>query len=73
MNITVRKVGNSKGVVFPREVLQQAAVDEGDHLTVTVVDGKIILERCDDEFQQQLELADRFMDKYKTALKKLAE
>lgn len=73
MNIMVRKVGNSKGVILPQEVLKQLSVNEGDCFKVTVEHGKIILEPFDQDFKEQLELADRFMSRYETALTKLAE
>jgi antitoxin component of MazEF toxin-antitoxin module len=35
MNVTVRRVGNSLGVIIPKRVLDGWGIGEGDHLVVT--------------------------------------
>jgi putative addiction module antidote len=73
MNVTIRKIGNSEGVIIPKEVLDRLGLKAGDELEMIVRDGGFQMKALDEAFQRQLEHASRFMDKYKVALKKLAE
>lgn len=40
----VQKWGNSQGLRFPKTILEEAQIDVGDEVKVTVQDGKIIVE-----------------------------
>lgn len=40
----VKKWGNSQGLRFPKTVLEEAQINVGDEVNVTVQDGKIIIE-----------------------------
>jgi len=40
----VQKWGNSQGLRFPKTILEEAQIDVGDEVNVTVQDGKIIVE-----------------------------
>jgi antitoxin MazE len=43
MKVTIRKIGNSQGVVLPKPVLAQAGFD--DEAELTVEDGAIVLRK----------------------------
>ncbi len=73
MNITLRKIGNSVGVIIPKETLDRFGLKEGDELDLEAKDGGIFLKPVDEEFARQIEIGRKFMDRYKVALKKLAE
>jgi putative addiction module antidote len=73
MNVVIRKIGNSEGVIIPKELLSQLGLQAGDELEINVRDGGFLMQPSDAEFARQLGHAQRFMDKYKVALKKLAE
>lgn len=73
MNVTIRKIGNSEGIIIPREVLDRMGVKAGDEIELTSEGTKVILSVGDDEFERQIAHAEKFMDRYKVALKKLAE
>lgn len=73
MNVTLRKIGNSVGVIIPKEMLDRFGLREGDELNLEAKDGGIILQPTDSEFARQIEIGRKFMDKYKVALQKLAE
>lgn len=73
MNVTVRKIGNSEGVIIPKEVLDRMNVKAGDRLELVATGKGIALEPVDDSFEKQMEAARQIMDKYKVALQKLAE
>ena len=73
MNIMLRKIGNSVGVIIPMETLDRVGLKEGDELGLETKDGGIFLKPTDEEFARQVEIGRAFMDRYKIALKKLAE
>jgi len=73
MNAIIRKIGNSEGIIIPKEVLDRMGLKAGDNVDLTEEAGQLILKPRDDDFARQLEHAERFMEKYKVALKKLAE
>ncbi|MDB5555257.1 MAG: putative SpoVT/AbrB family transcriptional regulatory protein [Rhizobium sp.] len=73
MNIVLRKIGNSTGVIIPKETLDRFGLKEGDELNLEARDGGIFLKPTDEEFARQIELGRKFMDRYKVALQKLAE
>lgn len=73
MNVTIRKIGNSEGVIIPKDVLQSLGLKAGDTLQLKTDNGKIKLKPVDEDFARQVDLAEQFMDRYQVALQKLAE
>lgn len=71
--IKVRSVGNSLGVVLPKEMIARLRVVKGDMLYVQeTVDG-IRLTPYDPEFQKQLETAETVMREDRDALRALSK
>jgi putative addiction module antidote len=73
MNTTIRKIGNSEGIIIPKDVLDRMGLKAGDDVEILEDAGKLVLKPIDEDFSRQLEHAERFMEQYKVALKKLAE
>jgi putative addiction module antidote len=73
MNVTLRKIGNSEGVILPKELLEPLNLKAGDQLEVVRSNNEITLRPTDDVFERQMKAAREIMDKYKVALQKLAE
>lgn len=73
MKTTIRKIGNSEGIIIPKEILERMGLRAGNNIDLSEEAGKLVLKPLDDDFNRQLEHAERFMDRYKVALKKLAE
>ena len=73
MNVTIRKIGNSEGVIIPKEVLERHGLKSGDQLTLRESHGEISLRPSDEAFERQMDAARKVMDRYKVALQKLAE
>ncbi|MER8974469.1 MULTISPECIES: AbrB/MazE/SpoVT family DNA-binding domain-containing protein [unclassified Mesorhizobium] len=73
MNTTIRKIGNSEGVILPRELLDRLNLKAGDQLQIVETGDGLALKPVDDSFEQQMKAAREVMDKYKVALQKLAE
>lgn len=67
------KIGNSVGVILPREVLAKHGLETGDALSISDAPGGVTLSRYDPEFEQQMSIARDFMKKYRNALRELAK
>jgi len=66
-------VGNSTGVVLPKELLQRLHVEKGDVLYVLDTPGGIELTPYDPQFAKQMDVAEKVMREDRDILKKLAE
>ena len=73
MNTVVRKIGNSEGVILPKEVLEEARLTSGDELEIVQQADGVRLVRADSEFGRQIRAARRGMEKYRVALRELAK
>ena len=71
--LKVTTVGNSTGVVLPREVLQHLRVGKGDVLYVLETPNGIELTPYNPEFAAQMDSAEQVMREDRDALKKLSE
>jgi putative addiction module antidote len=66
-------VGNSTGVVLPKEILQHLRVDRGDTLYVLKTPNGIELTPFNSELAAQMEVAERVMKEDRDVLRKLAD
>ncbi len=74
LELKVRKVGNSLGVVLPKEVLTHLKVREGDTVCVTEsTDGSLRLSPASEEVVAQLEAAQDIIRRYQHTLRELAK
>jgi len=72
--LKLRKIGNSLGLVLPKEILGQIGLEEGDSLfLVETPEGAFQLTPYDPEFEKQMQIAEKGMGKYKNTLKELAK
>lgn len=71
--LTIRKIGNSEGVILPKEVLARMHVKEGDQLFVTETPDGFSVRSYDPVFEKQMDAAESIMRRYRNTLKKLAE
>lgn len=67
------QIGNSVGVVLPREALTVLHVEKGDTLTFSAGPDGLKLTAFDDEKSRQLELVRKIMRKRRHALRELAK
>lgn len=72
MNTVIRKIGNSEGVILPKEALETMGWTSGDRLRAVPNGNDLRLVRESDEQQEEMALAREVMDKYRDALSKLA-
>ncbi|MCH8041338.1 MAG: AbrB/MazE/SpoVT family DNA-binding domain-containing protein [Nitrospinae bacterium] len=74
LNLKVRKVGNSLGVVLPKEVLSRLNLHDGDRVFLTEApDGSYRITPYDPEFESYVKIAKKGMAKYRNTLRALAQ
>lgn len=72
--LRVRKIGNSHGVILPKEVLAHLGVGEGDELDwCTTKDGGIELRVLDRQVDDLMALAEDIMSENRAVLRALAK
>jgi putative addiction module antidote len=72
--LKVRKIGNSYGVVLPKEALATLRVKEGDTLTLTdSAHGSMSLSAYEAEVSRQMEAVEDIMKRYRHTLRELAK
>jgi putative addiction module antidote len=73
-NLKVRQIGNSLGVVLPKEALLRLNVADGDMLYLTEApDGSMRITPFDPAFDAQMKAAREGMSKYRNTLRELAK
>lgn len=74
LELKVRKIGNSYGLLLPKDALAQLNVDEGASLYLTnAPDGGFHLSAYDPEFARQMKIAREGMRRYRNTLRELAK
>jgi putative addiction module antidote len=74
LKLKLRKVGNSVGVVLPKEALTHLRVEEGDSICVTdAADGTLRMSATSPDFARQMEVAHDVMRRYRNVFRELAK
>lgn len=74
VELKLRKIGNSVGVVLPKEALTKLNAGEGDVLFLTDgADGSLRLTASDPGFADKMSVAERISRRYRNALRELAK
>ena len=71
--LKVTAVGNSVGIVLPKEILERLRVQKGDNLYAIETKQGIELTPYNPELAAQMDVAERVMREDRDVLKKLAE
>ncbi|MGO9336261.1 MAG: AbrB/MazE/SpoVT family DNA-binding domain-containing protein [Terracidiphilus sp.] len=66
-------IGNSAGIILPKETLARLNVEKGDSICLSETPFGAHLTPYDEEFMRKLEASEKVMRKYRDALRKLAE
>ncbi len=66
-------IGNSTGVILPKDLLEKLRVDRGDELMVLETPDGIRLTPYDPDFAAQMDIAEDIMREDRDLLRKLAE
>jgi len=73
LKVKITSIGNSMGIVLPKEVLAKLNASKGDELYL--VDGPegLTLTPYQQDFEKQMQAAEKVMKKYRHALHELAK
>ena len=73
MKLKITAIGNSAGVILPKELLAHLRVEKGDAVYVTEMPDGIKLMPFDPVLAQQMEVAEKVMRNRRVLLQKLSE
>jgi len=73
MRATVTQIGNSTGLILPKEAAARLKIKKGDSVFLTETPDGYTVTPYDPEFETQMESAQRGMSKYRNALRELAK
>jgi putative addiction module antidote len=70
--VKVTSIGNSAGIILPKEMLERLRISKGDFLTVTETPDGVQLSTYDEKVTRQMDIAERIMRENRNMLRKLA-
>jgi putative addiction module antidote len=74
VKIEIKKIGNSDGLILPRELMQRLDLKRGQQLhIVELAGGGFQVLPYDPDFEKTIEIADEIMDEYRDTLTTLAK
>lgn len=73
MKLQIKKIGNSTGLILPKELLLRLGLEQGDEVVVTETPSGFSVSREDATFEKGMEIARKAMKTYRNALKELAK
>jgi putative addiction module antidote len=74
MKIEIKKIGNSDGLILPRELMQRLDLKRGQQLHVTeLAGGGFQALPYDPDFEKTMDIAEEIMDEYRDTLAALAK
>ena len=71
--LTITKIGNSEGVILPKEILAKLRVSKDDKIHITETPEGLLITPYDSSIKEQLEIGREFMKEYRDTFKVLAE
>ncbi|MBL1211408.1 AbrB/MazE/SpoVT family DNA-binding domain-containing protein [Geminocystis sp. GBBB08] len=71
--LKVITIGNSTGVVLPKEVLAKMHIEEGDNFYLIPTPNGFEITPYNPEFEQEMDTARQVMKQYRNALRELAK
>ena len=72
MKLKITTIGNSSGVILPKELLARLRVEKGDELYALETPDGIRLTTYDPKLAAQMDVAEQIMRKDRAVLRKLA-
>lgn len=73
MKLKITSIGNSAGVILPKELLARLRLEKGDELYALETPDGIKLTAFDPQLAAQMEVAEKVMRNRRTLLRKLAQ
>lgn len=71
--LKVSQIGNSLGVVLPKEMVAELGIGKGDELFVSKVRDGLVVTTTDPDFETQMIAARKIMRDYRNTLRELAK
>lgn len=71
--LKVVQIGNSLGVILPKETIARLRLEKGDELACVETAEGIGLTAYDPDFEKKMEVARRIARRYRNALRELAK
>jgi putative addiction module antidote len=73
MKLEIKKIGNSTGLILPKELLARLGLAQGDHVLVTEGPDGLSITRYAPDIEKGMEVARKAMKTYRAALTELAK
>ena len=73
LTLKITKVGNSAGLLLPKEALSKLRVEQGDTVYLTEAPDGFRITSYDPNFERQMKLARRVMKKHRNVLRELSK
>ena len=73
MKARITQIGNSTGLILPKEIADRLKVQKGDEVFLTATQSGFTVTPYDPEFEEQIAAASKGMAKYRSALRALAK
>ncbi len=73
MKLEIKKIGNSTGLILPKELLARLGLQQGDKVIVTETPDGFKVSQAEPVLEKGLEIAREAMKTYRSALKELAK
>lgn len=72
-SLRITRVGNSAGIILPKDLLAKLNAEIGDEVSLTLDDDGITLSPVDSEFEEEMRLARQIMNERRKVLRELAK
>ena len=73
LKVKITQVGNSMGILLPKEALNKMKAEKGDTLYLVEGPDGYTLTPYSQNFEEQIGVAEKVMKKYRNALRELAK
>ena len=73
IKVKLTAIGNSLGVILPKEAVARLKAAKGDSLSLIETPGGFELTAYDPDFEQQIDAGRKVMKRYRNALRQLAK
>ena len=74
MKVKIKRIGNSDGLILPKELMQRLDLKRGQQLhIIELAGGGFQVLPYDPDFEKTMEIADDIMDEYRDTLAALAK
>jgi len=72
-NLKITQIGNSLGLILPKEMLARLKLEKGDTVHITESPGGLVVTPFDPALDEQLRLGREFMREYRDTFHQLAK